>query len=229
MRTPRHLYRGLVPLPGAHQRSNLLVALGLLEEARAAGLRFDLRHAVRGIADARWPGRLEWMDGDPPLLLDCAHNPAGARALAAYLEGRGPFVLLFGVMADKDVRGMARPLFPRAAAIVLKEAILALGRIHHDKSEVALVGYLRAFEGMALKPETAAYDSTEVLTLLDRRFTNEPVALVLPRGDEDFRLVVDQKLSQTIRSDSFRGLYARWFGEFDQSTARFFRDTVLPD
>ncbi len=67
------------------------------------------------------------------------------------------------------------------------------------------------------------------LTLLDRRFTNEPVALVLPRGDEDFRLAVDQKLSQTIRSDAFRGLYARWFGDFDQGAARFFRDTVLPD
>ena len=40
---------------------------------------------------------------------------------------------------------------------------------------------------------------------------------------------VDQKLSQLIRSDAFRGLYSRWFGEFDQSTARFFRDTVLPD
>jgi polar amino acid transport system substrate-binding protein len=77
----------------------------------------------------------------------------------------------------------------------------------------------------AAKRNPAAQD----LTLLDRRFTNEPVGLVLARGDEDFRLVVDQKLSQTIRSDAFRGLYARWFGEFDQPTARFFRDTVLPD
>jgi len=77
----------------------------------------------------------------------------------------------------------------------------------------------------AAKRNPAARD----LTLLDRRFTNEPVALVLARGDEDFRLVVDQKLSQTIRSDAFRDLYARWFGEFDQPTARFFRDTVLPD
>jgi polar amino acid transport system substrate-binding protein len=67
------------------------------------------------------------------------------------------------------------------------------------------------------------------LILLDRRFTNEPVALVLPRGDDDFRLAVDQKLSQTMQSDTFRGLFAQWFGEFDQSTARFFRDTVLPD
>jgi polar amino acid transport system substrate-binding protein len=77
----------------------------------------------------------------------------------------------------------------------------------------------------AAKRNPAAHD----LTLLDRRFTNEPVALVLARGDEDFRLMVDQKLSQTIRSDAFRDLYSRWFGEFDQASARFFRDTVLPD
>ena len=67
------------------------------------------------------------------------------------------------------------------------------------------------------------------LILLDRRFINEPVALVLRRGDEDFRLAIDQKLSQLMRSDAFRGIYARSFGEFDQSSARFFRDTVLPD
>jgi polar amino acid transport system substrate-binding protein len=67
------------------------------------------------------------------------------------------------------------------------------------------------------------------LILLERRFTTEPVALVLARGDDDFRLAVDQKLSQTIRSDAFRDLYSRSFGELDQSAARFFRDTVLPD
>jgi dihydrofolate synthase/folylpolyglutamate synthase len=119
VRTPRHLYRAVKPLPGAHQRSNLLVAIGLIEEAKTAGLPFDLRRAVRGIADVRWPGRLEWIDGDPPMLLDGAHNPAGARALAAFLQDRKPFVLLFGVMADKDVRGIARPLFPLASAVVL--------------------------------------------------------------------------------------------------------------
>lgn len=70
------------------------------------------------ISRTRWPGRLEWIDGDPPLLLDGAHNPAGARALAAHL-GRRPFVLLFAAMNDKDVAAMARPLFPRASAVVL--------------------------------------------------------------------------------------------------------------
>jgi dihydrofolate synthase/folylpolyglutamate synthase len=122
VRTRAGSYRRLQPLPGAHQRENLLVALALLEQAREAGLDFDPARAARGIAETRWPGRLQWIAGRPPLLLDGAHNPAGARALAEYLKGQGPFSLLFGVMADKNVEEMARILFPSAHAIVLTRA-----------------------------------------------------------------------------------------------------------
>jgi dihydrofolate synthase/folylpolyglutamate synthase len=119
LRTPRARYAGLRPLPGAHQRDNLLVAVRLLEEARREGLPVDLGAVAKGVARTRWPGRLERVPGDPPLILDGAHNPAGARALTAHLAGGPPFVLLFGAMADKDVPGLARELFPRARAIVL--------------------------------------------------------------------------------------------------------------
>jgi dihydrofolate synthase/folylpolyglutamate synthase len=71
------------------------------------------------VARTRWPGRLERVPGKPSLVLDGAHNPAGARSLAAYLRGGPPFVLLFGAMADKDVPGLARELFPLATEIVL--------------------------------------------------------------------------------------------------------------
>jgi dihydrofolate synthase/folylpolyglutamate synthase len=121
LRTPRALYRGLRPLPGAHQRDNLLVAIRLLEEAQAAGLPLDLSRLAAGIARTRWRGRLEWIPGRPPLLLDGAHNPGGGRALAEHLRTRGPFVLLFGVMADKDVAELARTLFPLARAVVLTQ------------------------------------------------------------------------------------------------------------
>jgi dihydrofolate synthase/folylpolyglutamate synthase len=107
------------PLPGAHQRANLLVAVRLLEEAKRAGLPVDLRRLPQAIAATRWPGRLERVPGRPALLLDGAHNPAGARALAAYLRQGPPVVLLFGAMSDKDVAGLARELFPLAKAVVL--------------------------------------------------------------------------------------------------------------
>jgi dihydrofolate synthase/folylpolyglutamate synthase len=122
LRTERHAYLGVRTLPGAHQRDNAIVAIRLLEEARAAGLAVDLPAAVAAFADTRWPGRLERVEGTPPLILDCAHNPAAARALAAHLALGPPYVLLFGAMADKDVEAMARLLFPPARAVVLTRA-----------------------------------------------------------------------------------------------------------
>ena len=119
IRTPRGSYRGLRPLPGAHQVDNALVALRLIEEARAAGLACDIGAAAAAIGAARGPGRLERIPGRPAILLDGAHNPAAARALAAHLRGIGPFVLVFGAMRDKDVRGMAEILFPLARRVVL--------------------------------------------------------------------------------------------------------------
>lgn len=117
--TPRARYLGLRPLPGAHQRDNLLVAIRLLEEAKRAGLPVDLARVAEAVGTTRWPGRLQRLPGRPTLVLDGAHNPAGARALAAHLEGGPPHVLLFAAMADKDVRGLARALFPPACAVVL--------------------------------------------------------------------------------------------------------------
>jgi dihydrofolate synthase/folylpolyglutamate synthase len=140
--TPRRSYLAVQPFPGEHQHDNLLVAVRLLEEAQGEGLHVDLDAAPQALSRARWPGRLEWVDGDPPLLLDGAHNPAGARTLAAYLAGRGPYVLLFAAMNDKDVAGLARPLFPRAAAVVLTRP--RLPRALHPAEIATRVGSLGA-------------------------------------------------------------------------------------
>ena len=117
--TPEYSYAGLRPLAGVHQVTNLIVALRLLEGARRAGLPLERAALARGISKTAWPGRLQWVPGRPRLLLDGAHNPAGARALARYLSRVPSFVLVFGVMRDKDVESMAGALFPLARDIVL--------------------------------------------------------------------------------------------------------------
>ena len=70
---------------------------------------------------ARWPGRFQVLPGPPPLILDGAHNPGGARALADSLRAYFPdrrigFVL--GMSADKDLAGILAPLLPLAARVV---------------------------------------------------------------------------------------------------------------
>ncbi len=121
-RTPSGLYTGLRALPGAHQRDNLRVALRLLEAADDAGLRVDFAALASALAGVDWPGRLQRVEGRPPLLLDGAHNPAAAQALAAHLRDQGAHVLLFGAMRDKHVEGLAEALFPPAAGVVLTRA-----------------------------------------------------------------------------------------------------------
>ena len=125
--TPSRTYRGLRPLPGLHQHANLAVALRLLEESRAAGIAVDLSVIPRAIARTRWPGRLQRLPGRPALIVDGAHNPAAAHALAAYLRTRGPFVLVFAAMADKDIGAMGRTLFPLAREIVVTKVAGARG------------------------------------------------------------------------------------------------------
>ena len=79
-------------LAGAHQRANAGVALRLLEVVdadRTHGIRVDAAARRAGLAETRWPGRLErFVFHGCPVILDAAHNPAGARALASYLQPR---------------------------------------------------------------------------------------------------------------------------------------------
>jgi putrescine:ornithine antiporter len=67
------------------------------------------------------------------------------------------------------------------------------------------------------------------LIILDRRFTYEPIALALPRGDEDFRLLVDRALSRLYASEDLHFLYAKWFGEPGEFALEFFRLSALPE
>ena len=67
------------------------------------------------------------------------------------------------------------------------------------------------------------------LLVIDRTFSSEPVALPIDRNDEDFRLAVDQSLSKLYRSDRFRDIYRKWFGDPDEATLSFFRTVALPD
>ena len=112
-------FPGAASLPGRHQRQNLEVALRVLEAARQAGLGVRLARAAAAVSSVQWPGRLQQLGGVPPLLLDGAHNPAAARALAAHLRPLAPVVLVFGMMADKDIEASARALFPLARVVIL--------------------------------------------------------------------------------------------------------------
>ena len=110
------LGRTRVGLRGRHQAANVAVADAVLDALAEAGIATtDEEARRRGYAAATWPGRLELLRaGDRDVLLDGAHNPAGARALARALSELGVhrFPLVFGAMRGKRVAAVLRALAP---------------------------------------------------------------------------------------------------------------------
>jgi dihydrofolate synthase/folylpolyglutamate synthase len=114
-----------VGLRGDHQRGNAAVAAGALGIVNRRGMGVTADAIARGFANPSWPGRLDerQVGGGRALLLDAAHNPAGAVALASYLSTdsmKRP--LVFAAMRDKDVDGMFGALMPAIGSLVLTRA-----------------------------------------------------------------------------------------------------------
>jgi dihydrofolate synthase / folylpolyglutamate synthase len=124
--TPARTYSDLhLGLRGRHQHANAACAVAAVDALEALGIVHVAGDAVRrGLAATYVPGRLEQVADDPVTLLDGAHNPDAARALAAALRelfpGQ-PLVLLLGILADKDVAAMVEALAPLARAVVVTE------------------------------------------------------------------------------------------------------------
>ena len=129
---------GPLPAPagGPHQRANLAVAVGLLDVLRTAGRPVTPAHLAAGLKTVRLPGRAELFPPPtdaagtptgPAALLDVAHNPAGAAALAAVLDGLPPVhpparrTAVIAVARDKDAAGVLRPLLGRFDDVTLTQ------------------------------------------------------------------------------------------------------------
>ena len=108
-----------VGLRGPHQLQNAALALAALH---GAGVHLDYETVKYGLLNTRHPGRFEIVSHDPPLVLDIAHNPAAAEALAATWReefGDQKARLIFGVVAAKDLSGILTHLLPLASELHL--------------------------------------------------------------------------------------------------------------
>ena len=108
-------------LRGRHQAVNAAIAVAAAEELRTLGYDLPRSAVVAGLENVIWPGRLELLSGAPSVLLDGAHNPAGAQVLREFLMEfcTGPITLIFGAMADKDFGQMSALLFPLCRTVIL--------------------------------------------------------------------------------------------------------------
>ncbi len=110
-----------LPLHGKHQASNAATALAAVE-AFFGGQELDPESVQAGFAAVTSPGRCETVFHDPTVILDAAHNPHGAKALAETLEAEFTFdeiIGVFGAFADKDVAGILKELEPVLNSLIV--------------------------------------------------------------------------------------------------------------
>jgi dihydrofolate synthase/folylpolyglutamate synthase len=112
-----------LPLHGAHQAENAAVALATVEAF--AGVKLDDELVRNAFLKVKSPGRLEILHRDPTVIIDAAHNPHGAKALANTLRTEFDFESVFGILAvlgDKDAIGILRELEPVVGRLVVTQS-----------------------------------------------------------------------------------------------------------
>ena len=174
-RSVNQVFEGLTcGLAGRHQLDNAACAIALLEAAGQAGVGDEA--AIReGLQSVKWEGRLELIDEYPKVLLDGAHNPAAAAALARYLQEylahqpTSRLILVWGMMRDKDHRGFIAPLLSLASEIVLTQANIARS---------ATVQELRASLAEWHRPILEASLPAEALMVARKRATSSDLICV---------------------------------------------------
>jgi len=158
-----------INLPGEHQVHNAATAVKALLAVRELGVEISDENLLRGIQNAVWPGRLEWMGN---ILLDGAHNSQGVAALKAYtdkyLSGR-EVALVTGVLRDKDYLVMA-PMF----ADMAKKFFLITPDSHKALSADDLTN---VYENLGVKTEIC--DSVEkAIDLALKSITSDGVVVI---------------------------------------------------
>lgn len=156
-----------LPLAGHFQLRNALTAIAatrlITKKEHSSSLggfgmgpRIGDEAISQGLATVRWPGRLERLQEHPEVYLDGAHNPAGARELAAFWDAhfyRKRIHLVYGALRDKAVDEVAGLLFSRASTVIITEP--PTSRAISVKLLAEMTGHFGAQVQIVAEPEAA--------------------------------------------------------------------------
>lgn len=114
-----------IPLLGFHQVENAATAYATLKTVEKFGVKISQRAYREGFANVQWPGRMEVLRKQPPIVIDSAHNRYSSlklrQAMDDYFPGL-PIVMVFGASEDKDIEGMFHELMPRVWRVITTES-----------------------------------------------------------------------------------------------------------
>jgi dihydrofolate synthase/folylpolyglutamate synthase len=152
-------YKISIPLLGGYQLENAATAVAALEALARKGFNIPQNNLISGLAQVRWPGRLQVLGRHPLLVVDGAHNPDAARnlkqSLADYFEFKRA-ILIMGASGDKDVSGLVSELIP-----LFNEVIITQSR--HPRA-MAIAQLQAGFRGHGIETQLAK-TVPEALTL----------------------------------------------------------------
>ncbi len=131
-----------LPLYGDHQGHNAAVAIAAVESFLGAGSQVLVEDVLtEGLATVTSPGRLQLIGTEPTVLVDAAHNPHGATALAAALTTYfdfDEFTFVLGILADKDARGIIAALAPLAERVHATQSTSDRAIPHDELAQIVL-------------------------------------------------------------------------------------------
>lgn len=162
-----------IRLLGKYQMENAMAVLDIIDGLRRRGYSVSEEAIRQGLRDAHWPGRFELLSRDPMLIVDGAHNPNGAEALADTIHSYFPdrkICFVMGVMKDKDYHTMLRIIAPLAECFITE-----------------LPDSPRALDPAALQSEIRSYFDGPVETAPS---VTEAVQLALHRAEEKDSIIV---------------------------------------
>ena len=188
------------------RRKKVAFSIPIFESGISALLRADAPERLRSALENR----------PPP------YQPRWRANMAQVLEHR--------VLSAEKGTTAAALLVKRRAELEVKAEIVDVASYKEGIARV-LSGDSDAFFGdrAILLEQAARSPNAAKLVVLDRQYTYEPIALVTPRGDEDFRLLVDRTLSGVYRSGQLWDIYGRYFGKPDENAQTFIRLATQPE
>jgi dihydrofolate synthase / folylpolyglutamate synthase len=149
-----------ITLLGSHQLFNAVTAVLAVLELREQGFQITEADIRTGLGEARWPGRMELLRHEPPVLIDGAHNPQGAEALTVsvmkYFEGR-PICLVMGLMADKEAGAIVKSFSKFASKV------FATLPPSHERLRYSTSALVEMFMGNGV-PATAVQDWRQAMS-----------------------------------------------------------------
>jgi putrescine:ornithine antiporter len=173
---------------------------------------------ISALLRADSPARLKAvLEGHEP-----PYTPRWRASLGQVLEKR-VLSAQAGTTAESWLTERRQALDINAELVMVQSYQEGVERVLERRSDVLFGDRAILLDTVARSP---AADS---LVVLERQYTYEPMALALPRGDDDFRLLVDRTLSRLYRSGEIEKIYASFFGPLDSNAQSFFRFVALPE